>query len=268
MTRIFKKRLSEIGKRLDTAAGQVADALKRSKKGVYRAVAHLEHDLADSKSTLGAVRETLDGIVKQGKGYHEDVQSRGGYRQVASKNAEEALDRIDEFVDRLAGRLDNYAERVKGLLEDTFYTEGQVDNTKVESFLKKKKESVRIYGQKFMGKLSQAVGDARATIVKDYRANFPTSEELSTGKYAGVGGVYEGFLTRDDCEGCLAFYGYAERTIPSGRPYRKQILADIKASASENLAEIKAFYQNASAEDSKASLKLKLAEQFLKVRRN
>ncbi len=268
MISIFKKRLSEIGKKLDTAAEQVADAFKESKKGVYRAVAHLEHDLADSKSTLGVVRETLDGIVKQGKGYHADVQSRGGYRQVASKNVEEVLDRIDEFADELAGRLDNYAERMAGLLENTFYTKGQVDNAKVESFLKKKKESVRIYGQKFMGKLSQAVGKARAAIVEDYKANFPTSEELSTGKYAGVGRVYEGFLTRDDCEGCLAFYSYAERTIPTGRPYRKQILADIKVSASENLAEIKAFYQNAGAEDSKAPLKLKLAEQFLKVRRS
>jgi len=271
MKRTLGYTFSRLGKRfgntIDTIAGQFGQALETGKSELYRTVARLENDIRNPQSTLGGLRQSLDTLIAQGKQYHEGVQKQGGYGSLASKNVDRALNTVDNYMEKVGSAVESYLERVDSTLQNRFYADGKVDEKKVEAFVNDQKTAIKEYGRKFVSKVTGALRDARAAIVEDYRRNIPTQQEL-TGKYAGVGTQYEGILTRNDYEGCLSFHNYAERTLPAGRAYRQQILADIKASASENLDELKTYYETVGEKDGKAEYKLKLVEELLRKKQS
>ncbi len=251
-----------LGKTLDTTLQQVTGVYTSGKAHLYKTFAYLEHDLVDSKSTLGALRQSLDTLVAEGKAYHDSIQKHGGYTEAAKRASGNAVEQAEKYAERVNASINAYEKRLDAALKERFYTYGKVDNKKVDAYVADRGKAVKEYGRKFINKLTAAVNGTRKSIIEDYRRNIPAQNEL-TGKYAGIGTAYTGILTRNDYEGCLAFYNYANRTMPTGRAYRVQILNDIKVSASESLDELKTFYESRKEDDMKAAYKLEFVQKWL-----
>lgn len=232
----LRKVLANVGKKFDGAIGKVEPVIEESKKRAYGAVARIEHDLYEGKSVLRGLAKTVsDTATKVGgktKSFHEDVKARGGYIKV-----------VDEKLERTGERIDAYFNNLEQSIEREFYTDGTFDRIKAKQFLSREAEVVRVYGQKFFRKVSAAVQTGKDGVIRDYRSYVPTREELET-SYAGIGTAYDGILLREDFESCLKFLGQVEKKLPLGRQYRNQILVDVKASASANIKELLAFYEN------------------------
>lgn len=253
--------LKNLGKALDGGVRDAAKALNKGKEGAYHVAAHIERDLKNPNTTLGTLSRCIDDLITDTAKLHERIKRDGGYTEKVDRAAEQYLNAIDRFADRLAAAANRHYVRVAEKLHQTFYTNGEVDSAKVEAFVKEQKNAVKEYGHKFVEKLKGAATTAHQSIVEDYRRNIPSAQELTT-KYAGIGTAYSGILARSDYEGCLAFYGYAERTLPAGKMYRNHILADIKATASENLDELKSYYTSLE-NDKSAAYKLQLVDNYL-----
>ncbi|MBI3334399.1 hypothetical protein HYZ97_02845 [Candidatus Pacearchaeota archaeon] len=239
----FASKLSALGNILGRGIDNGVDAL-------LRASAKIEKSAQEGTGPIGGLATLVKDAQARYQEFNDDIKARGGYTKV-----------VGEKVSRLEQKIDAYVSAVNARVERDFYTDGKFDDAKVDAFLVDKANAVKVYGEKAITTLQRVMHSGADSVRKEYRLHVPTREEIAT-KYQGIGSAYEGVLLRDNYEGCLAFHSYAARSIPAGRAYRNQILADIKASASENLAELQAFY-SLNEGDSAANRKGTLASGYL-----
>lgn len=237
----LKKTFAQLGKKLDETISKVEPVIKKGKERVYNAAAHIENDLNEEKTVLGGlaktVSKTASTVGKKAKSLHEKVKSQGGY-----------LKALDEKLEASGKRIDDYFNNLERTIEREFYTEGTFDCKKAKQFLSREAEVVRVYGEKFIRRVSTAVETGKDSIIRDYRSYIPSKEELQT-RYSNIGTSYNGILMRDDFESCLKFYNRANEILPKSLMYRNQILSDIKISASANKKELFNYYSSLEEKD-------------------
>jgi hypothetical protein len=237
MKKTFEESLKNLGKTLDTGVQRAAKAVNNSKQGIYRAAAYVERDLQDHGTTLGALCKTLEDVLAKAVRLQKDIEKESGCVKKTGSAVKKGLGALDQGVNNLAGSIRKYYDDCAEKIQQEFYTNGRIDDAKIEAFVQRQEQTFYEYGYKLVSKLKKAAIGTRGSIVESYRREIPSQSELAN-RYAGIGSEYGGILTRSDYEGCLAFHAYAERSLPSGMRYRNQILADIKATASENLTEL------------------------------
>jgi len=206
---------------------------ERLTKGIYKTLAeaskikrNLEKDEGIAGRTLRNIKSSVRQAIDDGKKTHRTIINDGGYIAVARKIGRD----ISEVV-----------KKEYNSLEEQICTDGELDEKKLKSFLKNKKNSIELCGRKAYDKLSTLVDKGVDSARRSYREFVPSQEELA-GKYAGIGARTSGILLRDEYEACLNFSKKAEKAIPSRTRYKNQILQDIQDSASGNFEELRRFY--------------------------
>lgn len=125
-------------------------------------------------------------------------------------------------------------------VDSNFYSDGEFDSEKARDALRNHGEAVRQYGAKFCRTLGELVEKGKDTVVADFKKYIPTEEDLNS----GIGTEYNWTLLRPHYQACMDFIADAGEKISHRSKYRDSILADIKASASANPQELKAYYAN------------------------
>jgi len=152
--------------------------------------------------------------------FHNYAQEHGGYKQVFTDGLRTADDKARKFGKSLDERIQPAVERAR--------------------------EKVRVHGKDFRDGLSEFCSCLKEMVGEVWHGYVPKKEELAKGGiYEGIGSVYKQiFLTRADCDECLRFAGEAEKRIPEGKPFKKNVIADIKRTASSGFDDLKIFYEN------------------------
>ncbi|MDD5192045.1 MAG: hypothetical protein PHH54_01600 [Candidatus Nanoarchaeia archaeon] len=231
----------------------------RIKESAYGLVGKIKKDVRERTGVAGKVADFVDDTIETGKKMHGDIKNSGGYGAAAKRTGKTISDSFRENVyDR--------AKRFYNSIENDLSTNGEIDPEKVKAILKNKAEAVKKYGSKGYKCLSELASQGVDTIKKDYHKFIPTDEDLRT-KYAGIGGNYRGILFIEDYEACLDFRRKVQRKIPKSTRLRKQILEDIKISASNTKEELVKFYawQVTQQENGRSAPdKIKTIEKYLK----
>jgi hypothetical protein len=210
----------------------------------------LSRKLSRAGDAIGrAVGDAVEDTIKAGRRLHQDVQAQGGYGAVVKKAGEGLVNTVREAY---GGAHDS--------IRDNFFTEGEFDPDKAKKVLSDSGEAVRRYGTKATDALTRLAEQGADLAKRGFHEIVPTDEELAT-KYKGIGTECKGPLLRMHYDNCLEFLGWAEKTIPSGTKYRRQVLEDIKAVAAANPGELRdAYLEKAKLADEDSTVSLKKAE--------
>lgn len=229
--------------------GLVKKGVQRAKNVVYTAASEIERQAQDNKTPLGKITERAKEMDKK-------IKAGGGYAEAAKR----AGDDIAKFAKEQATKIEKGYHSLQTTLQERFYTDGKFDEAKANKSLENMTHAINEFGSKAAHTLREKLQQGASAIKADYRDMVPTQEERNT-KYEGIGADYAGILFREHYEKCIAFHEKARKNLPGGLNARKDILSDIKSSASGSLEELEEHYKAKSGKSTK--IKLAAIEKYL-----
>jgi hypothetical protein len=215
------KRLKQLGINAAETGGRI---IAGAASGIERAVTSQETNDAveKGKASISTGRQALGNVVQTGK----DIAHRvaGAITDVYGA-AQEGVDKL-------------YTE-----FEGQFYTDGKLDNAKVDAVLANKAQAAKIYGTKIIDFLRTEAKAGSVAVVAKYRELAPTREELETYRTDGIATDYHGILFKPDLQQCQDYRNEARGLLHSRLKQRNQILADIGANVIGSKRELLAYYK-------------------------
>lgn len=234
------------------------------RKTIYTMVGKAEKDIRTKEGFLGGLAQAAESAVKAGKEAVQTVKGEVEARGGLGKIVDDATDRLSDVVGRHSDGaeqvLDKTAERANGLydvvekkIRNAFFTDDKFDGGKARESLKDGAKVAQEYGVKAAKVLAKYGKMGAEVVVNDFRRHVPSQEDRN-GVYAGIGTAYDGFLMRENYDACLKFATQLDKKLPENLMYRKTIIADAKASASENMTELVAYYATKGGKPAKMKL--------------
>lgn len=235
------------------------------RKDTYKMVGKIEEQIKTRKGFFGGLAEAATSAVQAGKEavqtVRDKVEEKGGLGKIVNDATDTLADKVQRYgghaervLDATAERANQMYDALESKVKDDIFKDGKFDSEKARVALKDKAAVAKKYGVK-AAEVLVAMGKKGAQMVADdYRAHIPSQDERK-GVYAGIGTAYDGFLFRKNYDDCLKFADKLDAKLPKDFMYRKNVIADAKASASQDVTELVMFYtaQNSAASKRKLS---------------
>lgn len=216
--------------------GLAEEAAQKGQEAVYTAAAGIEQN-----ASFRGLGKLVKGVVAKGREIRANIEEKGGLVQIAQEGLDAGLAKAEEAIERVNARYSDF--------ESEFFSDGKVNQDKINAALDNAAELSKKYGGKAVEKLRELAIRGAEAATTTYRDFAPDANERKT-TYAGIGsGLPFYILTRADGDKCLTFHEEMRKGI-EGRPsYKGKVLADIKAYVICDRKELIQFYREKNDEE-------------------